>query len=170
MSAVFEKAIEFVLKYEGGYVNDPNDPGGETNYGISRKSFPDLDIKNLTIDQAKGIYFQRYWVETGCSSLPDPIAFLFFDGAVNQGPERTAKALQTALRVKVDGNIGSKTLEAVKTAYSKDPAALIDNLCAGRGLFYMLVSEKLEPIYGFGWMRRLFSAHRQAILIHKLSG
>ncbi len=81
----FEKAIEFVLSWEGGYVNDPRDPGGETNYGISKRSFPSLDIKNLTRDQAKQIYFEKYWLKADCDQLAWPINLVVLDTAVNCG-------------------------------------------------------------------------------------
>lgn len=97
----FEKCIQFVLEKEGGYVNHPNDPGGETKYGISKKAFPDLDIKNLTIEQAKRIYFQNYWLR-GASSLSWPLNLCFFDCAVNQGTGQAKKFLATMEQAKKD--------------------------------------------------------------------
>ncbi len=65
MEENFEKAMTFIFKWEGGYVNDGNDPGGETNFGISKRAYPNLDIKNLTKDEAKQIYYRDYWEKSG---------------------------------------------------------------------------------------------------------
>ncbi|MFN8493825.1 MAG: glycosyl hydrolase 108 family protein [Caldilineaceae bacterium] len=81
----WQKAIRFVLRWEGGYVNDPNDPGGETNYGISKRSYPQLDIANLTLDQAVEIYQRDYWQASGADKLPWPLSLVHFDSAVNCG-------------------------------------------------------------------------------------
>ena len=64
MLVKFDDIIKVVLKHEGGYVNDPKDPGGETNFGIAKRSHPDVDIENLTEDEAKDIYKEHYWIKT----------------------------------------------------------------------------------------------------------
>lgn len=87
----FEQCVEFVLAREGGYVNDPSDSGRETNFGISKKYFPDLDIKNLTRESAKQIYFTNYWKPTGCEAIRWPLNLLVFDTAVNMGNQRAVK-------------------------------------------------------------------------------
>ena len=92
--ADFKKAVEFVLKMEGGYTNDPSDPGGETKYGIAKKSYPGVDIKNLTVDGAEKIYKEDFWDKYGCESLPDDLALVFFDCAVNMGPGRARSILE----------------------------------------------------------------------------
>jgi len=89
----FEKAIKFVLKWEGGYSNDPNDPGGETKYGISKRSYPELDISKLTLKQAKEIYYQNYWLKTSCDELPFPFNIVVFDTAVNMGRRKAIELL-----------------------------------------------------------------------------
>jgi len=81
----FEKAISFVLKWEGGYSNDKDDIGGETKFGISKRSYPDLDIKNLTIEKAKEIYRKNYWNKLNCDKLPYPMDLIVFDTGVNMG-------------------------------------------------------------------------------------
>ena len=81
----FEHAMEFVLRWEGGYANNPADPGGETNFGISKRSYPELDIKNLTKDQAIAIYKRDYWDRCGAEQMPWPLALIHFDSAVNCG-------------------------------------------------------------------------------------
>ena len=87
----FNKALKFVLKWEGGYSNDPRDPGGETNFGISKRSYPNEDIKNMTLDRAKEIYYQNYWLKAGCDDLPYPFNIVVFDTAVNMGRSRAIK-------------------------------------------------------------------------------
>lgn len=84
----FNKALEFTLRWEGGYVNDPADPGGETKYGISKRAFPKLDIKNLTKEKAAEIYQQNYWIPTGCEKMELGMAIAAFDAAVNCGVGR----------------------------------------------------------------------------------
>lgn len=84
----FDKAFDFIMKWEGGYVNDKNDSGGETNFGISKSSYPNLDIKGLTADEAKVIYLSDYWIPAGCDMLQHPFDALVFDTAVNMGIAR----------------------------------------------------------------------------------
>lgn len=81
----FARALGWVLKEEGGYANNPNDRGGETNFGISKGAYPDLDIKALTIRDAIAIYRRDYWLPSGASTLPWPSCLAVFDGAVQHG-------------------------------------------------------------------------------------
>lgn len=89
----FEKAFTFVMKWEGGYVCDKDDPGGETKFGISKRAHPDLDVKNLTEEEAKKIYFNEYWkpmiqiAKKELPNMPFPSMLMTFDAAVNQGVE-----------------------------------------------------------------------------------
>ena len=84
MRGSFPAAVSFVLAHEGGYVFDKDDPGGETRFGISKRSYPNEDIANLTEDRARDIYFAYYWVPIA-DALPFPADFIAFDAAVNQG-------------------------------------------------------------------------------------
>lgn len=84
----FTTAVEFTLKWEGGYTDNPSDPGGETNYGISKRSYPNLNIKNLTREQAISIYKKDYWDKCGCNNIPYPLDIIVFDTAVNCGIQR----------------------------------------------------------------------------------
>lgn len=93
MNNNFEAAMKFIFKWEGGYVNDPDDPGGETKYGISKRAYPNVDIKNLTKDQAKEIYFRDYWLKAGLDKYPQDKAIVLMNVAVNMG---VAKALAFA--------------------------------------------------------------------------
>jgi hypothetical protein len=83
-----KKALTFVLKWEGEYSNDPGDPGGETKWGISKKAYPDEDIKNLTRERALEIYATDYWLASGCDAIPFPANVAVFDTAVNCGVTR----------------------------------------------------------------------------------
>jgi len=86
MTDKFNRCIGTILQHEGGYVNNPNDPGGETNMGISKRSYPKEDIKNMTIGRAKEIYFRDYWTPCGCENIGDiKLALALFDSAVNCG-------------------------------------------------------------------------------------
>lgn len=89
----FEQALKFVLEREGGYVNDPADPGGETKYGISKKSYPNVDIRHLTPELAAVIYQSDYWAPAGCDDLEPGLALVVFDTAVNCGKSRAVEWL-----------------------------------------------------------------------------
>lgn len=117
MITTFNEAIEKVLIHEGGYVNDPTDAGGETRYGISKRAYPDLDIKNLTKEQAKKIYEQDYWLKSYADKLPSDVRYIHFDTSINMGLSRAAKLLQESIGgIAVDGKIGNQTLSsATKT-------------------------------------------------------
>lgn len=88
MNADFYKSLDFVLKWEGNYTNDPLDKGGETKFGISKRAFPDLDIKNLTVEQAQDIYYRLYWLKANCNILEYPLCMVVMDTAVNMGVNR----------------------------------------------------------------------------------
>ena len=110
--SIRDRAIQFVLGWEGGLVNDPADAGGETNFGISKQAYPALDIKALTREQAVEIYQRDYWEAVGADQLPENLAFAVFDCAVNQGVGTATRLLQISLDVAVDGQIGPKTISA----------------------------------------------------------
>ena len=114
----FEDIIVKVLHHEGGYVNDPKDPGGETNFGIAKRSHPDVDIKNLTEQKAKAIYKEHYWDRNKVEDLPEDLRHIYFDMCVNQGRGRAVKIMQRAANAKgaglvVDGGMGPKTIGAM---------------------------------------------------------
>lgn len=154
----FDSAIAFVLSYEAGYVNDPQDPGGETNFGISKRSYPSLDIKVLTRERAVEIYRKDFWTRCRCDDLPPGIAFLMMDTAVNQGPQRAVQMLQQALGVKADGVIGPSTIQA---ALQAKESVLIAEFVARRCSAYAMTANVQR--YGLGWMRRAVSAHQAAL-------
>jgi lysozyme family protein len=111
----FKDYLDVILKHEGGYVNNPSDPGGETNYGISKRSYPNLDIKNLTIDQVSDIYYDDYWLKLNIDNLfNEDLKLHIFDMAVNAGNKTAIKLLQHILGVAEDGIMGPDTEEKVK--------------------------------------------------------
>ena len=151
----FSEAIEIVLKHEGGYVNDPDDPGGETNYGISKRSFPKYDIKNLTEDDAKDIYKRHYWDVSKAQKLKDELRLDYFDMCVNMGQRTAVKCLQKATnnapgtKIAVDGRIGPNTIKESKRVSA-------NRLRSFRVLYYAkLIMKKptLEKYY-YGWFKR----------------
>lgn len=151
MSMSFHHAFELVVGLEGGYVNDPDDPGGETKYGISERAFPSEDIKNLTLDRAKELYHRHYWEKAQCSLYPPPLDVYMFDCAVNQGPDAAIKLLQRVLGVKADGVIGPVTKRKLAQSPTREVAALF---MADRALRY--VNTVNFDKYGRGWFKRLF--------------
>ncbi len=112
-SKSFTDSINNVLLSEGGYANNSNDPGGETNFGISKKSYPYLDIKNLTKDQAIAIYYRDFWQPIQGDILPQAIAFNVLDAAINQGAKTAVMMLQSAIGVSPDGAFGPKSKAAL---------------------------------------------------------
>ena len=115
MLVEFDDIIEVVLHHEGGYVNDPDDPGGETNFGVAKRSHPDVDIANLTKDGAKEIYKEHYWDKNKVESLSEELRHIYFDMCVNQGRGRAVKILQRAANakgagLKVDGGMVTNDL------------------------------------------------------------
>jgi lysozyme family protein len=149
---IFKTALDLILKHEGGYVNHPEDPGGETKYGISKRAYPDVDIKNLTPEQAGEIYYKDYWCKVQCDSLPEPVALMVFDAAVNMGVRRAAKQLQKAASATPDGVVGPMTIKAVRDAYRTSEEDFLQALYDKRQSFY----ERLKTFktFGRGWTRR----------------
>lgn len=126
----FDRAFEIVIGAEGGYINDLQDPGGETKFGISKRAYPNIDIKDITLEQARDIYLRDYWVAAGCEHFSDDaMAILVFDCAVNQGVGR-AKQI---------------------TSIAGNPVAFQ----AERVLHYASLPGFTH--FGRGWMRRLFT-------------
>ena len=157
----FYQEIKKVIEREGGsrYTNDPVDPGGETKYGVSKKAYPDLDIKNLTMGGAVAIYKDDYWIPAKVESLPEKLQGQYFDIVVNQGQTKAVRILQRACngknkdKIKIDGKIGKNT---IKATLNLEP----DRLRAYRLMEYarlVLSRPKLEKYY-YGWVRRALHA------------
>jgi len=115
----FIDSVSLLFRDEGGYVNDPSDSGGETNLGISSRSYPYEDIKNITYDRARAIYKKDYWDRAKCDILPLEIRYMHFDSAVNMGIRTAVKLLQRASGCEDDGIFGKQTLKASENATLK---------------------------------------------------
>ncbi|CAB4124411.1 zliS Lysozyme family protein [uncultured Caudovirales phage] len=149
--------IEVVLKSEGGYVNDPHDPGGDTNFGISKRAYPSVDIKHLTKEGAIAIYKKDYWDRVKGDDLPIGLDLVVLDAAVNSGVSQSVKWLQRSVGVVDDGTIGPKTFIAVA---QHDTTKTIEDCLHQRLLF--LKGLKNWPRYGKGWLSRLQALHTLA--------
>lgn len=139
-----------ILTYEGGFVDDPYDPGGKTKYGISEKAYPDVNLDTLTLEDAASIYWRDYWNAARCQDLPPLLRYLHFDTAVNMGVRRAVKFLQQAARVKDDGIFGPVTMKAVETT---PPYTIFRRYCALRLKRY--ADLKTFSRFGRGWVRRV---------------
>ncbi len=158
MNEYFEKAFSFTLKSEGAYTNDPKDPGGETKFGISKKSYPGEDIKNLTIERAKEIYYKDFWILSNCDklvSLGYPLtAIALFDGSVNCGISTSKKFIQRFLKVTDDGILGPNTLGKL-SIYSD--SQVVEGILIERKKYYDLIIIKNPNLEKFrnGWNNRI---------------
>jgi len=156
MKTSFDEIIETVLEHEGGYVNDPTDLGGETKYGITKRFYPDVDIKNLTKEDAKKIYYDDYWVKNKVPQLPNNLKHIYFDMCINQGRGTAVRVLQRACNakgadLKVDGGFGPNTLKAINKYTPCDNRVR----CYRLQHYYNLVNKKPEQEkFLFGWYRR----------------
>ena len=148
----FDAAFDALIRHEGGYVDSRVDPGGATKYGISKRSYPDLDIPNLTLDQAKAIYLRDFWTRADCDAMPDGIKFDVFDMAVNSGVTAAIRVVQRAVGVTTDGVVGPVTLQAL---HSMDPARLLARFNGARLSF--MANLPNWPAFGRGWARRIAS-------------
>lgn len=153
----FDQAFERLIGHEGGYVNDPRDPGGETKFGISKRSYPAEDIKGLTLERAKAIYRRDFWGVAGCDAVPDAIKFDLFDMAVNSGPVTAIKTLQRSAGVTPDGLLGPITLQALNST----PAPRLVARFNGNRLDFM-TDLKTWPVFGKGWAKRVASNLKEA--------
>lgn len=149
MSA-FDQAFEAVIGHEGGYIDDPRDSGGETKFGISKRQYPHLDIKNLTLEQAKAIYRADYWSRVRGDELSFPAALALFDYAVNSGVETAIRSAQKALDLKVDGILGPVTFARIDNS---EPEDFVAALQAERLL--SLIQLTSFSTFGRGWTRRI---------------
>ena len=146
----FDAAFLKLLGHEGGYVNHKADPGGETNFGISKRSYPGEDIKGMTVERAKFIYHRDYWGPAGCDAVPDGLRFDLFDMAVNSGVRQAVKTLQRAVQETEDGILGPRTLQALQ---SMPETRLRARFNATRLAF--MASLPNWPAFGRGWALRI---------------
>jgi len=148
----FDEACDRVLGHEAGYVNDPADPGGETKWGISKRSYPQVNIAALTRDEAKAIYQRDFWTRVHADTLPGSVAYQLFDFAVNSGIETAVRAVQRALDVADDGHWGPISQAAAARTSESD---LVLGLNAERLDF--MTRLRNWPHAGKGWARRIAS-------------
>jgi len=163
MSEYFEKAFAETIGNEGGYVNDPADPGGETQWGISKRAYPDMNIVSLTIRDAKAIYFHDYWDKLNLENLNSYlIAAEIFDTAINTGRRTAIRIAQRALNylgedLTEDGLIGPVTLAALNKWTAKDERALFVCLNGFQFMHYYSITQKRAKSKRFarGWTKRI---------------
>jgi len=146
----FEEAVEHILRFEGGYVWNEKDPGGETNFGISKRSYPFLEIKSLNRAAAAALYRRDFWDSIKLDLLPPPLRLMVFDTAVNQGPFTAISILQNALYVAPDGLVGLKTLEALANENLEIVLVRYVRLRLKR-----YFSTNNFETFGEGWLKRL---------------
>ncbi len=155
----FDQAFAFTIGAEGGYSNDPKDPGSETNYGISKRQYPSLDIPNITLEGAKGIYRVDYWNVIRGDDLHPVLASFLFDFAVNSGTRAASVALQKAVGALPDGRVGPKTLALVSRLPLRQILRLVfvDRAC-------IMANSPVRDRYEHGWFARLYDVTEVALL------
>jgi lysozyme family protein len=160
MQSNFEQCLAKMLAHEGGFVNHPQDPGGMTNLGVTKRVWEEWvghevdekQMRALTPETVAPLYKRKYWDAIRADELVDGVDYCVFDVAVNSGVGRAIKFLQSCVGTTPDGGFGPATLAAVKEA-EKDPARLIQLYCAKRLEF--LQSLKTFETFGKGWSRRV---------------
>ena len=165
MNHNWDEALRHILKYEGGYVNHPSDPGGMTNLGVTKrvweewtgKPATEADMRALTPEMVGPLYKTRYWDAVKGDDLPSGVDLCVFDCAVNAGVGRASKFLQQAVGVTADGQIGPKTVEATT---AKPADEVVAKFCDLREAHYK--SLPTFATFGKGWMRRLASVESEA--------
>ena len=165
MKENWDKSFDMVLVHEGGYVNDPRDPGGRTNMGVTQRawesylnrSVTEAEMRGLTREVIKPFYKAMYWDKLKGDQLPTGVDYAAYDLAVNSGVGRAAKYLQEIAGVVADGAIGPKSLEAISAC---DPQEMVDAICGMRLEFL----QRLPTFgtFGKGWSRRVAEVKEKA--------
>jgi lysozyme family protein len=150
---VSRSVIRQILKAEGGYVNSPHDPGGETKYGISKRAYPNEDIANLTVDRAIEIYRNDYWYAIRGYDLPPPLALLVMDHAVNAGVSAASVMLQKLIDVPADGIIGPQTVASAQAFWDRHGTNTLEWYSRERILFYSRLAGWKH--WARGWTHRV---------------
>jgi lysozyme family protein len=164
--ANWNQCLAFVFAAEGGYTDDPMDPGGATNLGITlnelsvwrHTAVTKADVQNLQTDEASAIYRTNYWNASRCTDLPAGIDLMVFDASVNMGNGRSAKILQQVAGTTIDGSIGPQTLAALT---GKSPQDIVGGLADARIAFYQ--SLPTFDHFGHGWTARVNNAKAHAL-------
>lgn len=158
-------AFAALLEHEGGFVNDPKDPGGMTNLGVTRSVWREYtgreatedEMRSLTPQTVEPLYKKRYWDALRCDDLPAGVDVCVFDCSVNSGTQFAARLLQRVCGAQVDGSIGPRTLAAVRAL---NPHDIIDNFTQRRELFVKGLPTFNR--FGKGWLARIAAVERQA--------
>ena len=167
MQGNFKECLELVLKSEGGWVNHPSDPGGETNLGVTKRVWeewvghPVESLKNLTKDQVAPLYEQRYWRPCYGEVLPRGLDLIVFSMGVNAGPGRSVKLLQSAIGCVPDGVIGSRTRAVI---LASNTATLISKFSEARREYYRSLNK---PVFEKGWLNRVDKEESEALHLAK---
>jgi lysozyme family protein len=153
----FEKCLETILHHEGGYVNHPKDPGGETNLGVTKRVWEEWggtkDMRDLTPEDVAPLYKKNYWDRVKGDDLPSGLDLAVFDWAVNSGTGRAAKKLQSMIGTVADGGIGPNTLRILADYVEENGLEkTIDDYRDVRQAFYESLST--FDTFGKGWTRR----------------
>ena len=168
MSNNFQECLDLVLKSEGGWVNNPADPGGETNLGVTKRVWveyvghPVDSLKKLTKEDVAPLYELKYWRPCYCEVLPRGLDFIVFSMGVNAGPGRSVKLLQSAIGCVPDGVIGPRTRELISSSNGAD---IIKKFSTARREYYQ--SLKTFPIFGRGWLSRVDKEEQEALQMAK---
>ena len=154
----YDKCLETILHHEGGYVNHPKDPGGETNLGVTKRVYEEWggtkDMKDLTVDDVAPIYKKNYWDKMKGDDLPSGLDLCVFDFGVNAGPGRAAKYLQIMIGTVADGGIGPNTLKKLNDYVEEHGIEdTIKNYQSDRQKYYESLST--FDTFGKGWTRRV---------------
>lgn len=161
--ATFRRALDWLDGHEGTFSNDPDDRGGVTKFGISKKSYPEEDIRNLTRERAEYLYARDFWLKPGISEIPgDDLAVKVFDFAVNAGPSRAIRVLQQSLNhlgeaLRIDGVLGPKTLGACEdlVAAGGEQALLATfSMFQLRRYLEIIERDSSQRKFLLGWARR----------------
>jgi lysozyme family protein len=159
----FDVAVDRVLGHEGGYVNHPEDPGGETNWGITigtaRENGYHADMRSMNRNEAIVIYKRAFWTRNRCDEMPFAVAFQVFDGCVNHGAGNASRWLQKAIGAVADGVIGKETIAKTNAA---DPVKVVFNMMAERMTFYTAIKQ--WDHFGRGWINRMAGNARYAAI------
>ena len=166
MKKNYQKCLKTILHHEGGYVNHPKDPGGETNLGVTKRVYEEhggtKDMKELTVEDVAPIYKKGYWDKMKCDDLPSGLDLCVFDFGVNAGPGRAAKFLQKMIGTTVDGGIGAMTLAKVnKHVGDNGLKESIKQYQNARQKYYENLST--FDTFGKGWTRRVEETTKLAL-------
>ena len=171
MKENYDKCLEMILHHEGGYVNHPKDPGGETNLGVTKRVYEQWvlendiltkDMKDLEFEDVAPIYRKNYWDRVKADSLPHGVDLCVFDFSVNAGTGRGAKYLQTVVGATADGAIGPNTLRQVdEWVAMRGEEDLVVAYSDARRKYYRKL--KTFNTFGRGWLRRVDETEVEAL-------